>query len=303
MKRFLRTRAGIIIGVILGICAVFFAPSEKKAGKQDVTLYEHTIRNNKDDAGSEQKDSTGYKEDVSCSEGDAGTEENITNNTGQEVPVFNTQGGIFEGIRKPVTPVQEVTEYISTLESVYEGEILTSENATPVVYYMQTDERWCDVIYGGDDTIGTSACGPVSMAMVVSTLTDIKIDAVAMAAWANKNGYWYPDSGSLHSVIPDTAERFGLAWEGVANDSFAADRVRTALKEGKLVVVLMGKGHFTSGGHFIVLRGIDDADNVYVADAASRERTDTTWKLSLIKEEARAWAGAEGPFWIISHKE
>ena len=60
----------------------------------------------------------------------------------------------------------------------------------------------------------------------------------------------------------------------------------------------MQKGHFTSGGHFIVLRGVQDG-NVLVADPGSYSRSQQSWDLSIILSEASTRAGAGGPFWII----
>ena len=71
-----------------------------------------------------------------------------------------------------------------------------------------------------------------------------------------------------------------------------------ALSEGKLVVAIMSKGHFTSGGHFIVLRGVKDG-KIMVADPASYSRSEQLWDLSIIVNEASQRAGAGGPFWII----
>ena len=71
-----------------------------------------------------------------------------------------------------------------------------------------------------------------------------------------------------------------------------------ALAEGKLVVAIMSKGHFSRGGHFIVLRGIKDG-KVMVADPASYKRSGQMWDLSVILSEASRRAGAGGPFWII----
>jgi hypothetical protein len=42
-----------------------------------------------------------------------------------------------------------------------------------------------------------------------------------------------------------------------------------SLSSGKLVVVIMGKGHFTSSGHFIVLCGVTSEGKILVADPAS----------------------------------
>lgn len=71
-----------------------------------------------------------------------------------------------------------------------------------------------------------------------------------------------------------------------------------ALSEGKLVVAIMAEGHFTSSGHFIVLRGVKDGQ-IMVADPASYKRSEQLWDLSIILNEASRRAGAGGPFWII----
>ena len=71
-----------------------------------------------------------------------------------------------------------------------------------------------------------------------------------------------------------------------------------ALANGKLVVALMTKGRFTSSGHFIVLRGVQDG-KILVADPASYRRSQKVWDLSIILNEASRRAGAGGPFWII----
>ena len=70
------------------------------------------------------------------------------------------------------------------------------------------------------------------------------------------------------------------------------------LAEAKLVVAIMSEGHFTSSGHFIVLRGVKDG-KIMVADPASYTRSEQLWDLSIILNEASRRAGAGGPFWII----
>ena len=60
----------------------------------------------------------------------------------------------------------------------------------------------------------------------------------------------------------------------------------------------MGKGHFTCSGHFIVLRGVKDGQ-ILVADPASCKRSEQSWDLSIILEEASKYAGSGVPFWII----
>ena len=62
----------------------------------------------------------------------------------------------------------------------------------------------------------------------------------------------------------------------------------------------MAKGHFTSNGHFIVLRGITEDGKVLVADPASYKRSGQEWSMSIILNEARGDAAAGGPFWSLS---
>ncbi|MDD5936969.1 MAG: C39 family peptidase [Clostridiales bacterium] len=191
-------------------------------------------------------------------------------------------------------------EFLASLSDTQEGTLLETPGRDSIIYYMQTDPRWASKYYGGTDTIEKYGCGPTSLSIVISTLTDTKIDPVQMCAWANEKGYWFLQQGSKHQLIPEGGEAFGLKVTGVANDVDAADQLRTALSDGKLVIALMGKGSFTRSGHFIVLRGITEDDMVYVADPNSRENTDKTWKLTQIVNEAKSWAGGNGPFWIMS---
>lgn len=178
----------------------------------------------------------------------------------------------------------------------YEGVTFTN-GATTVVYYNQGDERFRDKPYGTDN-IGGYGCGPTSMAMVVSSLTSKTVDPVEMAKWSYDNGYWSSGGGSYHSLIPGAAKAFGLHVESCpAKES---QKIVDALSSGKLVVALMGKGHFTSGGHFIILRGVTAGGKILVADPASKKRSEQEWDLSIILDEAQKNAGAGGPFWIIS---
>lgn len=196
--------------------------------------------------------------------------------------------GVYQGLSD--------TEF-SAMGLSYDG-VVFSDGSTQVVYYNQLDERWKYEPYG-TDTIGGYACGPTSMSIVVSSLTSETVDPPHMAQWAYENGYWCSGSGSYHSLIPGAAEAWGLAVEGCTASE--PQRVVDALTDGKLVVALMTKGHFTSSGHFIVLRGCTSDGKILVADPASYQRSEKAWDLSIILNEASKTAGAGGPFWIIGN--
>ena len=175
------------------------------------------------------------------------------------------------------------------------GDVRFTDGSTEVVYFNQLDERYAGKPYGTDH-IGGYGCGPTSMAMVVSSLARETVDPERMAQWACENGYWCKGSGSYHALIPGAAANWGLAVSGCTPSE--PQRLLDALADGKLVVAIMSKGHFTSGGHFIVLRGVKDG-KILVADPASYKRSGQLWDLSIILNEASRRAGAGGPFWII----
>ena len=176
------------------------------------------------------------------------------------------------------------------------GDVRFTDGATEVVYFNQRDDRYADQPYGTDD-IGNYGCGPTAMSIVVSSLTDDIMDPVEMAEWAYEHGYWCSKSGSYHSLIPGAAEAWGLPVSGCTASE--PQRIVDALSQGKLVVALMSKGHFTSSGHFIVLRGVTSDGLILVADPASYTRSEKEWYLSIILDEASTRASSGGSFWII----
>lgn len=190
--------------------------------------------------------------------------------------------------------LQNLTEWTgNSIPSL--GDVTFTDGVTPVVYFNQLDERYTGQPYGTDN-IGGYGCGPTAMSIVVSSLTDETVDPVAMAQWSYENGYWCKNSGSYHALIPAAAEAWGLPVSGCTTSE--PQRILDALADGKLVVAIMSEGHFTSSGHFIVLRGVKDGQ-IMVADPASYKRSEQLWDLSIILNEASRRAGAGGPFWII----
>ena len=196
---------------------------------------------------------------------------------------YNNDSGIFERDFREA----DGQEYDEDILFGREGEV-------QVVYYNQLDERWADEAYG-QDRIGTHGCGPTSMSMVVSTLTGKNVEPTEMANWSYENGDYWEGGGSYHGLIPNAAQNWGLS----VDRNLGGEDVADALAEGKLVVAIMSKGHFTKSGHFIVLRGITAEGKVMVADPASLKRSNQEWDLSLVLAEAKQRVGAGGPFWAI----
>lgn len=181
-------------------------------------------------------------------------------------------------VKKEFAPVDPV---ITQFSQAGGREILTG-GVVPCVYYNQHEAPWSSMAFGGDP-IGPYGCGPVAMSMVVSSMTSQSVDPGQMAAWAADNGYWAPQSGSYHNLIPDAAVAFGLGSTRLGTCS--ADQLMTTLLRGDMMVALMGPGHFTGSGHFIVLRGATLSGEVLIADPNSRENSLVTWDPQLLLDE------------------
>lgn len=168
------------------------------------------------------------------------------------------------------------------------------------VYFNQCDPQWKNEKYGAL-TIGYAGCGPSCMAMIVASFiqNNETINPKTMCDLSrNIGGYNAQYQCSNHSVVPLISEHYGLTCEGVGNDF---NRVYEELQTGnKLAVVILAPSDWTSAGHFIVLRGVEDG-KVIIADPASTDRSNVYWTKEDIIKRARTSAGAGGPYWIISY--
>ena len=166
-----------------------------------------------------------------------------------------------------------------------------------LVYYNQTDPAWVDLPYGTDD-IGRYGCGPTSMAMVVSSMTERIIEPPEMASWAAQNRHWAKQSGSYLSIVDDAAQAHGLTSYSIVDHT--PDALVSALFRGDLIVALMGPGHFTRSGHFIVIHGVTLSGNLLVADPNSMERSLMEWDPQLVIDELSGSRHNGAPLWGIS---
>jgi hypothetical protein len=102
-------------------------------------------------------------------------------------------------------------------------------------------------------------------------------------------------------VVAGTAQAYSLQVESLAGCS--QEELCDALLAGKMLVALMGPGHFTNGGHFILLRGVTLDGKILVADPNSRERSLTLWDPQLILDELSSSTSDGAPLWALSQEE
>jgi hypothetical protein len=202
----------------------------------------------------------------------------------------------FAGDPEVWTDLTTWDETVTVLEERNGAEILTG-GALDIIYYAQNDKAWSEAAYGSD-TIGRYGCGPTVMAMAVSSLTQQQVNPDQMAKFAKENGYWARKKGSYLSIVEGTARAYGIKAESCR--VLEEDRIRQELASGHVIVALMGRGHFTKGGHFILLRGATLGGGILVADPSSRERSLFVWDVETIVSELSRSRNDGAPLWILT---
>ena len=158
------------------------------------------------------------------------------------------------------------------------------------VYYMQTDSRWKNQNYsapGEKKNIGSSGCGITCSAMVIATLKDKNATPVQTANWSMAHGYKALNQGTYYTYFVPQFNEYEIQCKRLntsnlygKSSSTAHTEALNALKDGNWVIACMGKGNWTSAGHYILLYGYKDG-YVYINDPASKAslRIKNTWSL------------------------
>ena len=172
------------------------------------------------------------------------------------------------------------------------------------VSYLQTNPRWKDKDYsakGEKTTIGASGCGPTAMAMVLATWADPKVDPVTECAWALAHGYKAPHQGTYYGYFKPAAARYGLKCAmlngasiyGNSKSAYHA-QAKKALDAGGLVIACMGKGNWTSSGHYVLVWKID-GDTIYINDPASTLPRRTRGSYALFRQQVKYYWTIDAP--------
>ncbi len=150
------------------------------------------------------------------------------------------------------------------------------------VNYYQGD--YGNVSYGYGTSIANAGCGPTSMSMVLTYLTGETVDPPTAAAYSLNHGHRVEGYGTSWHYFADISKQYGISCE---QSDPSAQKLINDLSSGKTMIMSMAPGHFTKGGHFIVLRGLTSDGKVIVADPASRERSNMVWDVSTVVGESK----------------
>lgn len=172
------------------------------------------------------------------------------------------------------------------------------------VYYMQTDPRWKDNPYrvtGESSTIGGSGCGPTCAAMLIETLTGKQFTPVDACAWALKHGYKALNQGTYYSYFVPQFKEHGISCERLNTSNVYGNKTSTVhnkafdlLRQGYYLIACMGKGLWTSSGHFIVVWW--ENGKVRINDPASKKDSRLNGDLTTFKSQVKY-------YWAIDARE
>ena len=176
---------------------------------------------------------------------------------------------------------------------------------TQPVSYLQTDPRWGSLDYsapGEKTTIAASGCGPTAMAMVLATWADPAVTPKTECAWALAHGYKAPRQGTYYGYFEPAGARYGLRvtrlnYTSLYGKSTSAyhSQARDALDRGDLVIACMGKGNWTSSGHYVLAWKIE-GDTIYINDPASTLARRTKGSYGLFRQQVKY-------YWVIERPE
>lgn len=195
----------------------------------------------------------------------------------------------------PDTSSEQDVENAETLDTIYLSMLDTG--AGPMLYYHQGDQRWGDILYGGQDPLNRYGCGPTAVAMLINSFTEYPVSPVDLAEWSSENGCYALHSGSYHSLIPRALDAYGLPAESVTDRS--AEHVSELLSDGCLLIALMGPGSLTSNGHFVLFTKLLDNGRILIADPANYENCCIEWDLEQLLSELKKSYDSGGPLWAV----
>ena len=166
---------------------------------------------------------------------------------------------------------------------------LSAYDRRTVPLFLQWDPMWGYEKYGSS-YLAVTGCGPTCLAMAGYYLTDDEVmNPKSIAEFAEENGYYAKGYGSSWTLISEGAEKLGLKAKELP---LVKKKIVDAVEAGNPVILALGKGDFTTTGHYIVLTGWN-GEAFTVNDPNSRERSAQLWTYEQLEKQIRN-------IWMIS---
>ena len=154
--------------------------------------------------------------------------------------------------------------------------------------FLQWDPRWGYQPYGTDSCIGLAGCGPTCLSMALFYLTgDENLTPDKIAEYSMENGYYVDGTGTAWALMEDVPKLYGI---NVTKLSAEESNIRATLDNGGVVICSVGRGEFTTSGHYILIYGYD-SEGLLINDPNCVARSNQKWIFSEIRWQIKnIWA-------------
>lgn len=188
---------------------------------------------------------------------------------------------VYKYLKLPASAPERSLDTISKTGASSLGKYkLPAGKVLNVPYYLQWDERWGYKPYAGS-VIGTYGCGVTCMASVLGYLTNdaaILPDKLAILSTESNTNH----AGTDTSFIPLAAEKYGFKAVGIP---ILANNIKTAIDNNRVVVLNVGAGNFTSGGHYVLIVGYTEEGEFIIYDPVSQLHTSQIWSIEILQQQ------------------
>lgn len=168
------------------------------------------------------------------------------------------------------------------------GALTAAEKEQDFPLFLQWDPRWGYRSYGSGSCIGLAGCGPTCLSMALFYLTrDDKLTPGKIADYSMENGYYVEGAGTAWALMEDVPKLYGISVTKLGADESS---IRAVLDNGGVVICSVGRGEFTTSGHYILIYGYD-SEGLLINDPNCVARSKQKWVFSDIRWQIKnIWA-------------
>ncbi|WP_312048112.1 C39 family peptidase [Anaerotignum sp.] len=166
---------------------------------------------------------------------------------------------------------------------------------------MQNDSKWASHDYsapGEKTTIKAEGCGITCAAMVIATLADKNVTPVTTAEWSKKRGYKAKGQGTYYSYFKPQGAAYSIEITMLNSTNIYGsptskfhELAKAAVERGDLVIACMGKGNWTTSGHYVLWYGMEGG-KVQINDPWSTKPAQTNVDYNLFKSQVKF-------YWVV----
>ena len=191
---------------------------------------------------------------------------------------------LVELVDKNIETLEFVYQYPENKDKKWNGDLAKELAQNTIWDLCQWDARWGYEPYSGG-FMGQTGCGPTCLSVVaLHLLQDATMTPIRIKEFSQANGYSVDGQGSTWTLFSEGATKLGLETKELP---LMKNSITDTLDAGKLIVMVVKQGDFTTEGHFLVIRGWDE-NGLHIYDPNSRVNTQKQWTYEEIEGQINA---------------